>query len=217
MMGRGQRLGVALAAVIAFAVGMMTLFSLLLGNHPELYGFIANAEATARLAALPASVFVRLATITIAFTVVIGMFNLLYVHLGRLVRRQFYSIVLLLSFAVTIYWHVANRGDTSLLEAVQVPIESSLAALLSLSLVYGGATVLRKRPNGWGLLFIAVMLAVLLGTLPLDDLAPLRQWSDWLMAVPVSAGARAMLLGIALGTVVAGVRVLLGQDRSYRG
>ena len=37
------------------------------------------------------------------------------------------------------------------------------------------------------------------------------------MTVPVSAGARGMLLGIALATVVTGLRVLLGQDRSYRG
>ena len=217
MMGRGQRMGVALAAVIAFAVGMTTLFSLLLGNHPELYGSIPNAEAVSVLAALPASLFVRLATITIAFTIVIGMFNLLYIHLRRLMRRQFYSIVLLLSFAFTVYWHVTSGGDPSLLAAAQAPIESSLAALVCVSLVYGGAAVLRKRADGWGILFVAVMLITLLGALPLDDLAPLRQWKDWLMAAPVSAGARAMLLGIALGTVVAGVRVLLGQDRSYRG
>ena len=217
MMGRGQRMGIALAAVIAFAVGMTTLFSLLLGNHPELYGSIPNAEAVSILAALPASLFVRLATITIAFTIVIGMFNLLYIHLRRLMRRQFYSIVLLLSFAFTVYWHVTSGGDPSLLAAAQLPIESSLAALVCVSLVYGGAAVLRKRANGWGILFVAVMLITLLGALPLDDLAPLRQWKDWLMAAPVSAGARAMLLGIALGTVVAGVRVLLGQDRSYRG
>lgn len=217
MMGRGQRIGIALAAVIAFAVGMTTLFSLLLGNHPELYGSIPNAEAVSVLAALPASLFVRLATITIAFTIVIGMFNLLYIHLRRLMRRQFYSIVLLLSFAFTVYWHVTSGGDPSLLAAAQAPIESSLAALVCVSLVYGGAAVLRKRADGWGLLFVAVLLIALLGALPLDDLAPLRQWKDWLMAAPVSAGARAMLLGIALGTVVAGVRVLLGQDRSYRG
>lgn len=212
-----RRLGAALAAVIAFAVGMTALFSLLLGDNPKLYGFIANAETIASQAALPAAVLVRLVTITIAFTIIIGISNLLYVHLGRLARRRFYSLVLLLSFAGTIYWHAANQGDASLLEAVQVPIESSLAALLLLSLVHGGATVLRKQRNGWSLLFIAVMLMALLGTLPLADLAPLRQWSDWLMTVPVSAGARGMLLGIALATVVTGLRVLLGQDRSYRG
>jgi len=31
------------------------------------------------------------------------------------------------------------------------------------------------------------------------------------------AGARGLLLGIALGGVVAGVRVLIGVDRPYRG
>jgi len=216
-MSRGQRLGAALAAVIAFGVGMMTLFSLLLGNNPQLYGFAANAETVAGLVALPASIFVRLVTITIAITIIIGMFNLLYVHSRRLLNRGWHSLALLLSFALTIYWHVNRQGDASLLAAVQVPIESSLAALLCLSLVYGGATVLRKRANGWGFLFIAVMLLVLLGTLPLANLAPLRPWSDWLMTVPVSAGARGMLLGIALATLVAGVRVILGQDRSYRG
>ena len=58
---------------------------------------------------------------------------------------------------------------------------------------------------------------MLLTTLPLAELAPLRPWREWLMTVPVSAGARAMLIGIALATVTAGLRALLGQDRSYRG
>jgi hypothetical protein len=39
---------------------------------------------------------------------------------------------------------------------------------------------------------------------------------DWLMSVPVSAGSRGILLGIALATVVVGVRAMTGQDRSYR-
>jgi len=37
-----------------------------------------------------------------------------------------------------------------------------------------------------------------------------------MLSVPVSAGARGILLGIALAITVAGVRVLIGQDRSYR-
>ena len=215
-MNRRQRLGIALPAFIAFTVGILTLLSLLLGNNAELYGLLENAEATASLVALPAAVFLRLAAITIAFTMIIGVFNLLYVHLGRVLRRKLYSLVLLASFGGTLYWYSVN-GDASLLEAVQLPIESSLAALLFLSLVSGGATVLQKRRNGWGFLFVAVMLIVLLGAVPLVELAPLREWRDWLMNVPVSAGARAMLLGIALATVVAGVRAVLGQDRSYRG
>ena len=216
-MNRRQRLGVALPAFIAFAVGLLTLFSLLMGGNPELYGFMEQPAVTAELVALPAAALVRLTALAIAFTVLIGLANLLYVHLERLARRRFYSLILLLSFAATMGWYMVSRGDTALLEAVQVPIESSLAALLFLSLMHGGATVLKRRQDGWGFLFAAVMLTVLLATLPLAELAPLRPWREWLMTVPVSAGARAMLIGIALATVTAGLRALLGQDRSYRG
>lgn len=211
------RIGIAFSAFVAFTVGIITLLSLLLGGHPELYGDRAGAETWAGLLALPAALLLRLVTLTVAVAIVIGIVNLLHVHAGRCLRRQFYSIVLIASFAFTIYWHMTRPGDSSLLAAVQVPIESALAALLFLSMAQGGARVLKKRADIWGLLFVTVMVIALLGTLPLPSLAPLREWSDWLMAVPVSAGARAILLGIALATVVAGLRILLGQDRSYRG
>lgn len=219
-MGRGQRLGAALTSLIAFAVGVLTLLSLLLGNNPELYqglGSSAGVANLAKLVALPALVFVRLVSITIAVTIIIGIVNLLRVHLGRVARGAIYSLVLLVSFGGTLLWYWLNNGDTSLLKAVQVPIESSLAGLLFLSLVYGGARIVQVRPNRWSVLFVAVMLIVLLGTLPLESVNPIRQMSEWLMTVPVSGGARGILLGIALATVVTGLRVLMGQDRSYRG
>ena len=162
--------------------------------------------------------FVRLVTITVAVTIVIGIMNRLRVHIGRVFGdRAVYSLVLIISFGGTIGWYALNNGDTSLLEAVQVPIESTLAGLLFLSLVYGGSRIMKVRPNRWSILFIAVMIIVLLGTLPLDTINPIRQFSEWLMTVPVSGGARGILLGIALATVVTGIRVLVGQDRSYRG
>ena len=216
-MSRSQRIGIAFSAFIAFAVGMITLLSLLLGDQPELFGNIAGAPVFAGLLALPAAIMIRLVAITVAVTIVVGIANLIYVHLSRVRRGAIYSIALLASFALTIYWYVARQGDTSLLAAVQVPIESALAALLFVSMVQGGARVLQKRADIWGLLFVSVLVIVLLGTVPIATLDPVREWSDWLMALPVSAGARAILLGIALGTVVTGVRVLLGLDRSYRG
>ena len=216
-MGRSQRMGIAFSAFIAFIVGVTMLVSLLLGDHPELFGNIGGAATFASLLALPASILIRLVAIVVALTIIIGIANLLYVHVGRVVSRGFYSIILLASFAFTIYWYVTKQGDTSLLEAVQVPIESALAALLFLSMLRGGTRILQKRADIWGLLFVTVLVVVLLGTIPLAALEPIREWSDWVMEIPVSAGARAILLGIALGTVVTGVRILLGQDRSYRG
>ena len=59
-----------------------------------------------------------------------------------------------------------------------------------------------------------MLLIVLIGAIP--GLGDIGRVSNWLMAIPVSAGARGILLGIALATIVTGVRVLIGQDRSYR-
>ena len=216
-MSPGRRLSVGMSVFVAFVVGATAILSLLLGDNPALFGEGAGADELARRLAAPGDALLRLVAIVIALSIVMGIANLLLVHIGRLARGKFYSAVLLASFAFTLYWTIANQGDASLLEAVQVPIESALAALLFLSLALGGARVMQKRADLWGLLFVAVVLIVLLGSLPLAELAPVKAWSDWLMAVPVSAGARAILLGIALGTVVAGVRALLGQDRSYRG
>jgi len=215
-MGLGGRVGMSLSVFVAFAVGVATLLSLLLGDNPALFGEQEGSEELARIIALPGDALLRLVVIVVAFSIVIGIANLLYAHVGRAARGKFYSAVLLASFGFTIYWYVSNQGDTSLLAAVQVPIESALAALLFLSLSLGGARIMRKRADIWGLLFTAVVVIALLGSVPLAELAPVKAVGDWLMAIPVNAGARAILLGIALGAVVAGLRALLGQDRAYR-
>ena len=106
--------------------------------------------------------------------------------------------------------------STILFETIQVSIESALAGLVFFALVYGAYRLMRRRVSGAGILFTVILLALLVGSLPLPELGLLASFRDWLVAVPVSAGARGILLGIALATVVAGVRVLIGQDRSYR-
>ncbi len=216
-MGFLQRLGSAFSAIIAFLVGVITLVSLLLGGNPGLFGDLPQAADLAALLALPAAVLLRLVALVIALGVLIGIANLLLTHAQRLMRGRALSAALLGSFALTLFWYVARAGDTSLLEAVQLPIESSLAALLCLTLVGGAARVIAKRADIWSLLFVLSLLIVLLASLPWAELEPLRAWRDWLLRVPVSAGTRALLLGIALATVVAGVRIALGQDRAYRG
>lgn len=207
------RLLAVLATAIAIGFGLFTLFGLVT-DHPVLAG--------------PTQFFLQLVSITIAVTIIIGIFNLLTVHGGRVRRRGpgwGYSLILVISTLLIILLTILERAGvlnsspaltTILLEQVQVAIESSLAGLLLFALVYGAYRTLRKRVSGWGLLFIVVLLVLLAGALPLADLAPVAALRDWLMTVPVSAGARGILLGIALATVVTGIRVLIGQDRSYR-
>jgi len=209
------RLGAALASAIAIGFGLWTLVGLLAGGN-------------AGLLATTTSVFLQLTVITVAFTILIGILNLLIVHFRRIAGRKggwFYSLVLIISTLAVLILTVLERAKvltgkpaptTVLLESVQVSIEAALAGLVLFALVYGAARILGRHVTGAGLLFTLVLLVLLVGALPLTGAGVLTSFRDWLLAVPVSAGARGILLGIALATVVTGVRVLIGQDRSYR-
>ena len=224
-----RRLLAILSAVIAIVFGLITLFGLLVGDE---LGFMTVFVERFGVRDLT-SVFLQLVVITVAVTLVIGLLNLVVVHVGRIgrVRRGWpYSLVLLVSFLGVVGLTLAERaglvqpaaGEPAytviLLDSVEVSIESSLAALLLFSLVYGAYRLMRRRVTWASLLFTFILLVVLLGALPLPGagISLLAQARTWLLAVPVSAGARGLLLGIALATVVTGVRVLVGQDRSYR-
>lgn len=202
-----------LATAITIGFGLITLLALLVGD------WLLNPSTVALLNGL-LSILLELVTITLALAVLIGILNLLSVHLGRITRRQrgaLPGVVLILSFVLVIATYIVQRSTSIiLLEKVQVSIESALAALLLFALVYGAAGVLRRRTSLAGVLFVAVVLIMLMGALPLSWLSSISGLRDWLLTVPVNAGARGMLLGIGLATLVAGVRVLIGQDRSYR-
>lgn len=201
------RLGAALASAIAIGFGLITLVGLLFGANASVLDVITT-------------LFLQFVATTAGVMVLIGIINLLSVHLGRLFGRKggaLYSLVLILSFLLVIGTYIAQRSTSMvLLETVQVSVESALAGLLLFALVYGAYRMLRRRVTWAGILFVTVLLIVLIGAIPLPGVSAVKTVSDWLMAVPVSAGARGILLGIALATIVTGVRVLIGQDRSYR-
>jgi hypothetical protein len=213
------RLGGVLPTAIVMGFGFITLLGLLVGSDLGLLSTLVNNLLIRELT----TIFLQITTITIALTVLIGVLNLLFVHFRRVGGRdmtigtRINSIVLILSFAAVIVTYIVQRPlSLILLEDVQVSIESALAGLLLFALVYGAATVTRRRTSWAGVLFVLTILIVLIGAIPLSQLGIFTAIGDWLMQVPVNAGARGILLGIALATIVAGVRVLIGQDRSYR-
>jgi len=208
------RSGVVLYATIVIATGLLTLVGLLVGDGLGLLSQLA--EPVRGVTAL----LVRLVVLVVAFTLLIGVFNLFYVHVTRLVRgrslsARLTSMVLLLSFVLALVLWVYTPESRVLLQETQVAIESSLAALICFALVFGALRVLRRRLTWPLLLFLLGMLVVLVAALPLPALAPLSPIFDWLVTVPVGAGARGILLGIALATLVVGLRVVIGQDRTY--
>lgn len=224
-----RRLLAILATAIAMGVGIITLLGLLVGGDlglaTTLTRFFRVREMT--------QFFLQMTVITAAMTLIIGILNLLIVHVGRIVRgrRGWHNSLILLLSAVIVYVLVILERfgvlstapgqltpSAILLDTVQISIESALAALTLFALVYGAYRMMRRRVTPGALLFVLSLLIVLLGALPLPGagISFLASARDWWLNVPVSAGVRGILLGIALATLVAGVRVIIGQDRSYR-
>ena len=174
------------------------------------------------------NLFLRWAVILSAVLLLVGVLNLARAHWRKITTQQpggFYSIILLISLFLTLAALVVERfgllGGVSswLLNYITVPIESSLMAVVAIVLVYAGARLFSRRLNLFSIIFIGVALFIMIGTaaLPGFDIPGLRFTRDWLVQVWAAAGARGMLLGIGLGTIATGLRILMGSDRPYGG
>lgn len=192
------------ATAIALTMGLLTLVGLLTGVFAGLAGLA-----------------LQVALVTAGLTLLIGVLNLLNVHTRRVLGRQrgaLYSLVLLISFLLVIAVWLLGADDAQLVlvQDVQRSAEAALAALLVFALVYGAYRLMRQRVTWAAILFTVALLVVLVGALPFEGLGVLDSVRAWMLQVPASAGARGLLIGIALGSLVAAVRVIIGQDRAYR-
>ena len=106
---------------------------------------------------------------------------------------------------------------------IQVPIETSLVALLAVSLIYAAARLLRRNPNTFSIVFLSTAVLVLLGgsLLGTGGFGVVSEFvtsiREWIVSVPAAGGARGLLIGVALGAVAAGLRILIGTDRPFGG
>ncbi|MEW6716885.1 MAG: hypothetical protein AB1345_05225 [Chloroflexota bacterium] len=202
-----------ISTAIAIAVGLVVLVGYFF-PFPLLDGLL-------QVALLP------WALILAAVALWIGVLNLLYVHWRKVRERQkgsIYSGVLVLALLLTTMIGVGlglnNTWAGRLFTYVQIPIEMSLMAVLAVSLVYACVRLLYRRFNLFTVVFALTVFLVLLSSVPLpfgelpflsDTLRP------WIAEVLTVGGARGVLLGVALGTVATGLRILTGSDRPYGG
>jgi hypothetical protein len=108
-----------------------------------------------------------------------------------------------------------------LVDGIMIPVEISLMAVLAVTLVYASLRLLKVRGDLASLLFLLTALLIMLGTAPLPLIGQLPIVSDWLRPfisnVLATGGARGILIGVALGTLTTGLRILFGVDRPYGG
>ena len=155
----------------------------------------------------------------------VGVFNLISVHGDKVRRREkgnIYSAVLLVSLFASFIFGLALGPDQPyirlLVNTVIVPVETALMALLSVTLLYASIRLLRRRTDVMSIVFLltAVLMLAASATLPFGEILPLNNLiRPWIQQVLALGGARGILIGVALGTLTTGLRVLFGADRPY--
>jgi hypothetical protein len=161
-----------------------------------------------------------------AVALILGLANLVIVHFHKIQAGEgrVVSFVLITALLVT-FTITLLQGSTGIIPAwlfnyVQVPMESSLMALLAVTLTLAAARAIQQRSDLMSVVFIGILLILLGGSAPLFGLEiPLftRSLAPYFGRV-LSAGAmRGLLIGVGLGTLATGLRVLLGIDRPYGG
>jgi hypothetical protein len=153
----------------------------------------------------------------------LGFANVISVHWGRIQTKKpgaFYSVVLLLSLFGTLILGMSG-GPTAtstqfIFNYILQPLEATFFALLALFMATAAYRAFRVRSLET-FFFVLFAVIVLLGQVPVS----IYLWpefpviKDWILNVPALAGIKGILLGVALGVIATGLRVLMGADRPY--
>ena len=200
-----------IAAVVAIAAGLLVLLG---------YFVPASMLLEIRLA------LVQWAVIIAAFAVLLGVFNLFGVHWHKIRTRQkgiAYSILLIFSMFATAVLGIAGGTNSFVLnfalDAIIIPAEATLMALLAVTLIYASARLLRRRADAMSFIFLGIAVVILLMSAPLPfGRIPGAEIVEWFITQFFAvAGARGILIGVALGALTTGLRVLFAIDRPYGG
>lgn len=166
------------------------------------------------------------AVIIAAAAVLIGIYNLIAVHAEKIQNKEKGSanswvliISLLLTLVFLAYGVFSGTQEfvTRLVaDAFIVPVEASLMAILTVTLIYASIRLLRRRLDVMSVLFLVAAVLFLIAFMP----TPLNAGNPAIaqfMNVFSTGGARGLLIGIALGVLLTGLRIIFGVDRPYGG
>lgn len=165
---------------------------------------------------------VNWAIIIAGMAVLVGIFNLVAVQMENFRTHQkggMYGTLLVLALILTfglglIFGPEDHYMQAVAVNAIIVPVEASLMAILAVTLIYASIRLLRRRVDVMSVVFLAVALLFLFLTIPI---IPGNQVLIDFLGMFSKGGARGLLVGIALGTLLTGLRVLFGVDRPYGG
>lgn len=196
-----------LSTIIAILAGVILLLAMVF-NLSGIRSFMLNWAMVVAAAAL-----------------LLGVANLGLVHVDKVRKgeNRLYSIALIVSlvltFSVTLWYGPSHQLPQWIFENVQLPVEASLAAVMTISLALALIRLLKRRPDFISILFVTFAVLALISSVPLFGMN-IRLLSEGLrdfIQLLASAGARGILIGVAIGSVATGLRILMGADRPYSG
>lgn len=212
-----MRSPVATAFAIAFGLIVLLGYFIPAGN--------ANLSALISLRSMIVGGAVTLA----GFASLVAIYGLVSAHWHKLRARRNpdrYSFFMLLGFFITfgfgLYAYLLDPkaiiSFQEVVNAFQVPVEASLMAVLAIVFTLASFRLFQRRRGLLSIVFGgSAMVFLLLNSGLLQDSNGLPSWMLYaLHSLPV-AGARGILLGIALGSLMAGLRILFGAERPYSG
>jgi hypothetical protein len=160
--------------------------------------------------------------------ILVGICNLVIVQWEKIQTRQkggMYGVILIVSLLITFVSGLI-LGPTHpymrlTMDAIVVPVEASLMAILAVTLIYASIRLLRRRVDVMSVVFLVTAVIFLIAIMP-TPFGPLlgergNQAVLDFLGMFSGGGARGLLIGIALGTLLTGLRVLFGIDRPYGG
>ncbi len=202
-----------LTAVIAIAAGVLILGGYFL---QDTFPALANVQ----------TLLLNWAIILAGAATLVGIFNLISVHTDKIRRREkgsTYSALLVICLAATLIFGMILRPDHGamkiLMDGIIIPVEAALMGLLTISLLYAAIRLLRRRADVMSFVFLITAVLIIFSsvTLPFGNIPGLNTFGRWVTQVSALGGARGILIGVALGTLTTGLRVLFGADRPYGG
>ncbi|MCL5429378.1 MAG: hypothetical protein M1347_06230 [Chloroflexi bacterium] len=203
------RLRTPFSAAVAIAIGLIVLVSLLFPDFTDLRNRILNW-----------------AILLAAVALLLGFANLFQVHFQKMRHgeKPVYSLILLAGMLVTFiitFWE-GSQGFTAswIFNSIQLPIETSLMAVLAISLTIAAARLFQQRKDLMSIVFLVTLFVLLLSSGPLFGIElPLftRTIGPYVNNFLSVGALRGLLIGVSIGTLATGLRILLGADRPYGG
>jgi hypothetical protein len=170
------------------------------------------------------SYLINLASILASILILIGIINLTIVHTKKMISREqgawlslIFLITMIMTLIIGLVYGPTSKWSLWIINHVQIPVETSLVSLLVIILILGLIRMLYRKQTSFALIFLLTTIIILLGsiTIPWIDISVLVSFQDWITNIPVLGGMRGILIGVVLGIVATGLRVLIGADRPY--